>query len=98
VVKTRARFAHACLHERRPVGSFGCEWGTLRKAGRAVCDVVVLLNVQHAVLESAQEGVVVGRSHVPRMGPSPSRTTSEPCRHLTMSTTARRTEAEGEIA
>ena len=39
-------------------------WGKSRKGGRAVCEVVVLLNLQHEVLESAQESVVVGRSHV----------------------------------
>ena len=40
------------------------EWGNSRKGGRAVCEVVVLLNLQREVLESAQESVVVGRSHV----------------------------------
>ena len=49
VNKTRAiKFAHAGLYERRPVGIFGCEFWLcgvykLRKAGRAVCEVVVLL-------------------------------------------------------
>ena len=42
-------------------------WGKSRKGGRAVCEVVVLLNLQHEVLESAQESVVVACWPLPRM-------------------------------
>ena len=38
-------------------------WGNSRKGGRAVCEVVVLLNVQLELLETAQEHAGVGRSH-----------------------------------